>query len=134
MGNIISDLPFFKSQFAELVFQTFLQFSDCTTNGVTVTIPDVTNSSLYYLIDAECYRLDACVEVPIAGVSFTKSLKAYLELDPCNLVMRAGFESRQKSYVMVNYEWGMYHMIGFDKYEILLCLQMKTLCLVIKKK
>ncbi|CAC5379438.1 unnamed protein product [Mytilus coruscus] len=78
----------------------------CTTNGVNITLPESNSTSLYYMIDTSCYRLDACVEVPIPGYNFSKSLKAYLELDPCSLVMRAGFETKQQTYIMVNYEWG----------------------------
>ena len=80
----------------------------CTTDGVTVTLPDTTKSSVYYFIDPSCYRLDACVEVNITGVNYLKSLKAYLELEPCSLMIRAGFEMQKETFILVNYEWGMY--------------------------
>ena len=65
---------------------------------------------MYYFIDPSCYRLDACVEfkVNVTGVIYLKSLKAYLELEPCSLMIRAGFEMQRKTFILVNYEWGMY--------------------------
>lgn len=53
-------------------------------------------------------RLDACADISLslAGLSYTKALKAYVDLDPCSFVLKVGFESFQITKVLLNYDWG----------------------------
>jgi hypothetical protein len=53
-------------------------------------------------------RLDACADISLslAGISYTKALKAFIDLDPCSFVLKVGFESFQLTRVLLNYAWG----------------------------
>lgn len=84
----------------------------CGILGFNITLPTIKNEKLakhvYYSIESDCMRLDACADISLslAGLSYTKALKAYVDLDPCSFVLKVGFESFQITKVLLNYDWG----------------------------
>lgn len=84
----------------------------CGILGFNITLPTIKNEKLakhvYYSIESDCMRLDACADISLslAGLSYTKALKAYVDLDPCSFVLKVGFESFQLTKVLLNYDWG----------------------------
>ncbi|VDH91582.1 Hypothetical predicted protein [Mytilus galloprovincialis] len=62
----------------------------------TLSLPAITNPTLkkhlYYQMSPNCMRFDACADVTIKAIDYTKALKAYVELDPCKFILYAGFE------------------------------------------
>lgn len=87
-------------------------FTGCGILGFNITLPTIKNEKLakhvYYSIESDCMRLDACADISLslAGLSYTKALKAYVDLDPCSFVLKVGFESFQITKVLLNYDWG----------------------------
>lgn len=86
--------------------------TECSVLGFNITLPTIKNEKLakhvYYSIENDCMRLDACADISLslAGLSYTKALKAYVDLDPCSFVLKVGFESFHLTKVLLNYDWG----------------------------
>ncbi|KAL5014181.1 hypothetical protein ScPMuIL_008451 [Solemya velum] len=82
----------------------------CTVLGKTVVLPDMTNAKLwkhlYYYIADDCLRIDSCVDFTIARLDYTKALRAYIDLDPCQLMLTVAFEKWSKTFLLINYDWG----------------------------
>ncbi|KAL5015120.1 hypothetical protein ScPMuIL_009390 [Solemya velum] len=82
----------------------------CTVLGKTVVLPDITNAKLrkhlYYYIADDCLRIDSCVDFTIARLDYTKALRAYIDLDPCELLLTVAFEKWSKTFILINYDWG----------------------------
>lgn len=57
-------------------------------------------------------RLDAWADitVPLLGQTYTKTLRAYIELDPCSFVFHVAFEGYSYTKVLLSYEWGMFEL------------------------
>lgn len=53
-------------------------------------------------------RIDACVDVKVPGIDYSRSFSAYVELDPCRYVIRAAFEKWSQTVILFEYDWGMY--------------------------
>lgn len=87
-------------------------FTGCSILGFNITLPTIANAKVakhvYYSIESDCMRLDACADISLslAGISYTKALKAFVDLDPCSFVLKVGFESYQLTKVLLNYDWG----------------------------
>ncbi|KAK3589057.1 hypothetical protein CHS0354_008707 [Potamilus streckersoni] len=83
----------------------------CEHNGKILSLPEITNSSLnkllYYKIASNCMKLSACLDITIPAVNFTKALSASLELDPCNFTLKVAFESFSKTFILIDYKWGV---------------------------
>jgi hypothetical protein len=81
----------------------------------TLTLPAITNPTLkkhmYYSLTPNCMRLDACADITIKAIDYTKALKAYVELDPCHFILYAGFEKWERQFILISYEWGKYSQI-----------------------
>lgn len=52
-------------------------------------------------------RIDACAELGVPGLDVKKSFRAYIELDPCNYVIKAAFEKWNVQIILFEYDWGM---------------------------
>ncbi|XP_062593831.1 uncharacterized protein LOC134255325, partial [Saccostrea cucullata] len=63
---------------------------------------------LYYKIQKDCLRIDvwADINVKLLGYSFSRTLSAFIELDPCSFVVQVGFEKYLWTKVLLNYNWG----------------------------
>ncbi|CAG2209692.1 unnamed protein product [Mytilus edulis] len=76
----------------------------------TLTLPAITNPTLkkhlYYQMSPNCMRFDACADITIKAIDYTKALKAYVELDPCHFILYAGFEKWERQFILISYEWG----------------------------
>lgn len=51
-------------------------------------------------------RIDACADVTIEGIDFSRSFSAFVELDPCRYVIKAAFEKWNKTIILFEYDWG----------------------------
>ena len=98
--------------------------TECTVLGFNIALPTIKNEKLakhvYYSIENDCMRLDACADISLslAGLSYTKALKAYVDLDPCSFVLKVGFESFYLTKVLLNYDWGK-KAKAFDYFNVL---------------
>ncbi|KAL3873935.1 hypothetical protein ACJMK2_037012, partial [Sinanodonta woodiana] len=83
----------------------------CEHNGKILSLQEITSSSLnkllYYKIARDCMKLYVCLDITLPEWNFTKALSASLELDPCNYIFKAAFESFSKTFVLIDYEWGI---------------------------
>ncbi|CAG2190929.1 unnamed protein product [Mytilus edulis] len=84
----------------------------CEFEGITWTLPEITNSILqehvYYSLSPDCQRIDACVDFPVEvfGEVITKAFNVYIEIDFCNFLLKYGFEGLELSFILVKYNWG----------------------------
>ncbi|XP_052806223.1 uncharacterized protein LOC128235441 [Mya arenaria] len=78
----------------------------CTVYNRTLTLPKISNDILYYYIQNDCLRIEACVDIAIPLTDYTKSFRAFISLDPCNYVMTAAFEKWSTEIILFDYEWG----------------------------
>lgn len=104
----------------------FVVLSACTLLGHHLTLPQINGQLgklLYYAIQDDCMRLDAWADitVPILGQTYTKTLRAYVELDPCSFVFQVAFEGYSYTKVLLSYEWGMFC-------ELTYCIIMIQIC------
>jgi len=81
-------------------------FSACSLLGKTFSLPNIKLPFLYYNISRDCLRIDTCVEMGIPAIDVTKSFRAYIELDPCNFVVKAAFEKWEYQIILFEYDWG----------------------------
>lgn len=67
---------------------------------------------LYYKLQKDCLRIDvwADINVKILGYDFSKTLSAFIELDPCSFVLQIGFEKYIWTKVLLNYDWGNFFL------------------------
>ncbi|CAG2189963.1 unnamed protein product [Mytilus edulis] len=76
----------------------------------TLTLPAITDPTLkkhlYYQMSPNCMRFDACADITIKAIDYTKALRAYVELDPCHFILYAGFEKWERQFILISYEWG----------------------------
>jgi hypothetical protein len=74
-------------------------------------LPEITNVNLkkhlYYSIAPNCMRIDACADITIQAIDFTKAVKIYIELNPCQFILTVAFETITKSIILLTYDWGM---------------------------
>ena len=63
-------------------------------------------------------RIDvwADISVKILGYDFSKTLSAFVELDPCSFVLQIGFEKYLWTKVLLNYDWGKPSLFFFLKW------------------
>lgn len=63
---------------------------------------------VYYKLQKDCLRIDvwADINVKILGYDFSKTLSAFIELDPCSFILQIGFEKYMWTKVLLNYDWG----------------------------
>lgn len=92
-----------------------LLFSACTLLGKNLSLHQIggkLGKILYYAIQDDCMRLDAWADitVPLLGQTYTKTLRAYIELDPCSFVFHVAFEGYSYTKVLLSYEWGMFEL------------------------
>jgi hypothetical protein len=59
-------------------------------------------------------RIDACVDVNFKAIGYTKAIKTFVELDPCNFIMTVGFETFTASIVLISYDWGEWHTTNLN--------------------
>eukprot|EP00105_Crassostrea_gigas_P044415 XP_019928563.1 PREDICTED: uncharacterized protein LOC105342369 [Crassostrea gigas] len=83
----------------------------CTLLGKNLSLHQIAGELgkiLYYAIQDDCMRLDAWADitVPLLGQTYTKTLRAYIELDPCSFVFHVAFEGYSYTKVLLSYEWG----------------------------
>lgn len=88
-------------------------FTACSIHGRHFILPQLggkLGEILYYAIQNNCMRIDAWADitVPILGKKYTRTLRAYLELDPCSFVFHVAFEGYSPTKVLISYTWGMY--------------------------
>lgn len=98
-----------------LILAKILLFSACTLLGKNVSLHQIggkLGKILYYAIQDDCMRLDAWADitVPLLGQTYTKTLRAYIELDPCSFVFHVAFEGYSYTKVLLSYEWGMFDL------------------------
>lgn len=71
--------------------------------GITsTTMPE----HLYYYISEDCLRIDTCVDLVLKNVAYTKAMRAYIDLDPCNFLLTVSFEKWTETFILINYQWG----------------------------
>lgn len=46
------------------------------------------------------------INVNLLGHDFSRTLTAYIELDPCSFILKIGFEKIDWTIVLLNYDWG----------------------------
>ncbi|WAR05120.1 hypothetical protein MAR_020489 [Mya arenaria] len=78
----------------------------CSVHGKQVKLPDMNSDTLYYQVQNDCMRIEVCVDIKIPIIEYTKSFTAYLNLDPCNFVITAGFEKWSVEIILFDYAWG----------------------------
>ncbi|XP_062579219.1 uncharacterized protein LOC134241150, partial [Saccostrea cucullata] len=86
---------------------------DLTCTSITLKeVPQSLSDFLYYKIQKDCLRIDVWVDinVKLLGYSFSRTLSAFIELDPCSFVVQIGFEKYLWTKVLLNYNWGSNEM------------------------
>lgn len=78
----------------------------CDLVGHQIILPALANDYIHYQISADCMRFDICAEINIPLVNITKSFAAFVELDPCQFMIRAAFEKKTKTIYIFDYDWG----------------------------
>ena len=94
----------------------------CTILGEHLHLPQIggdLGKILYYAIQDDCMRIDAWADitVPLLGQTYTKTLRASLELDPCSFVFHVAFEGYSYTKVLLSYAWGMYILIFMSMFK-----------------
>lgn len=93
-------------------FSNILYFLGCSLVGKSIVLPDISNANLkkhlYYKISENCMRFDACVDFTLEKFNYTKALRAYIDLDPCQFLLTVAFEKWTHTLILINYNWGKF--------------------------
>jgi len=76
-------------------------------SGTPIVLPAFDNDHLQYRVSTDCMRFDVCAEIDIPFINTTKSMAAYIELDPCQFMIRAAFEKKTMTVFLFDYNWGI---------------------------
>lgn len=74
------------------------EIADCLK---TVTKPSVSGSLCN--LKSDCTSSECCTEIDF----LKRSLHTYLDIDPCNFVMKVGIEKFSREISLADYQWGM---------------------------
>ncbi|XP_060566993.1 uncharacterized protein LOC132725822, partial [Ruditapes philippinarum] len=83
----------------------------CSLNGKQIRLPDLPWDFLHYTIADDCMRIDAYAEIRIRAINYTRTFSAYVELDPCQYVIKAAFERTTITLILFEYNWGKEEMV-----------------------
>eukprot|EP00105_Crassostrea_gigas_P038494 XP_019922642.1 PREDICTED: uncharacterized protein LOC105327901 [Crassostrea gigas] len=111
LGQITSELELrglsttgSRSELNGRLTQDDLTCANITLEKVHKNLSDIS----YYKLQKDCLRIDvwADIYVKILGYDFSKTLSAFIELDPCSFVLQIGFEKYIWTKVLLSYDWG----------------------------
>jgi hypothetical protein len=74
-------------------------------DGIDIRLPDTPFDFVHYNISDNCMRVNVFVD--ISGIDILRTFTAYVELDPCQYVIQAGFEKLNTIVILFEYDWGM---------------------------
>jgi hypothetical protein len=87
-------------------------YSGCEIQKKKLSLPKITNPTLkkllYYNISPKCTRIDACVDFTIKALDYTKSFRAFIDIDFCNYIFKVGFETEIHKMPIFVYPWGKF--------------------------
>ncbi|XP_064646638.1 uncharacterized protein LOC135499666 isoform X2 [Lineus longissimus] len=95
---------------ADLNARLALADLNCEILKKKLTLPAITNPTLkkilYYKISPTCTRIDACAEFTVKALGFTKSFKAFVDIDVCKYMIKIGFETIIHPIPIFVFDWG----------------------------
>lgn len=84
-----------------LIFE-FYEITDCQK---TVSKPSITDSLCN--IKSDCTSSECCTEIDFLKRSF----HTYLDIDPCNFVLKVGIEKFNREISIAEYQWGEWQIL-----------------------
>ncbi len=57
-------------------------------------------------ISPNCLRFDVCLDINITTFNFKKTVKAFIDIDPCNFTLTLNFEECTEIVILLGYDWG----------------------------